>query len=949
MRLGDSALLAIACLLVGCHDGELAFRVRFVDRAAADRAEVVELTIERGSCVAPGERVHEDVIARGAPVGVTVPRVEGPLCVRVTARDASCAEVARGELAIELPHTGDVVVELGASSGSCLGTCAAGRCVVTDAGLRDADACVSREESCNAVDDDCDGRSDEAARCAAPDGGRAICRSGMCVVEACEARTSDCNGVAADGCETPLTTDEDCGGCDVRCSAATRCVPTTSDSWSCEVVRAVATSPNASCVGTSAGVYCWGGNDYGELGDGTLVSRPEPARVRGAPGPSAEGGTALVMHDLGGVVLDAGGQLWCWGRSVGTSVTSEAVLCGSSSGWRSLAAGTNHVCAVDAGAQAYCWGTNRSGAFNVDPADQPSSNTPVLVGTRVRDVRAAGDTTHLLFEDGAVQCFGADDAGQCGLGQARARRFGATSMRLPGSTSFDTLVASATHVCGRAESATYCWGDLTHLGRDALATPTRVSALESARVFVASGATCGAAPGAEVHCWATAAANAFGGIVGHSAGLAVADTIVRRGDGSALLGLDAMSLRGTASCAVDERGDAWCWGASPVAQLGLVDRVDGSRSYRALPTPVAGDVVAAGAQLDATCTISSAGQLRCAGVERALRFDATGRDRGVFTDVPGPAGAGSVVDVAVMQDALCVITRTSGHPYELYCRGAAARLGRLATEESATFLSVGSAALAAATDARLFAGPLRACLLADGALFCWGDNADGRVLGMPGTRYIATPTRVALGGPEARIVDVSMGDLAACAIDDDGVVHCWGTSSSGILGTGVSGSYGRVTLPGRALAVAVGTTHACAIVEATGGRQLHCWGVSLDGALGRTSTTVPQGPGVVDAVVDPVQVAASMFTTCVTTGASRSLSCFGDNTRGELGVAHVTRTFTPTPVGIDGVDALVLARFHACARHGGVFTCWGEDRWGARGSERSVRNVGAYPVFGTAP
>lgn len=49
-------------------------------------------------------------------------------------------------------------------------------------------------------------------------GGVTSCHAGACVLLACEDGFGDCNDDAADGCETPLTTATDCGGCGVACA-----------------------------------------------------------------------------------------------------------------------------------------------------------------------------------------------------------------------------------------------------------------------------------------------------------------------------------------------------------------------------------------------------------------------------------------------------------------------------------------------------------------------------------------------------------------------------------------------------------------------------------------------------------------------------------------------------------------------------------------------------------
>ncbi len=82
-------------------------------------------------------------------------------------------------------------------------------------------SCVNPTEICNGLDDDCDGTIDNEpdadASCSLPDAS-AICVSGACVVGTCAAGFGDCDGLSATGCETSTTTTTDCGACGQTCA-----------------------------------------------------------------------------------------------------------------------------------------------------------------------------------------------------------------------------------------------------------------------------------------------------------------------------------------------------------------------------------------------------------------------------------------------------------------------------------------------------------------------------------------------------------------------------------------------------------------------------------------------------------------------------------------------------------------------------------------------------------
>src|SRR5690606_24834461 len=69
-------------------------------------------------------------------------------------------------------------------------------------------------------------------------------------------------------------------------------------------------------------------------------------------------------------------------------------------------------------------------------------------------------------------------------------------------------------------------------------------------------------------------------------------------------------------------------------------------------------------------------------------------------------------------------------------------------------------------------------LQASGTVQCWG-RADTGVLGRVDGAPAATPG--AVPGIE-RAIAISVGDEHACAIDEDGVIRCWGTNTLGQVG-----------------------------------------------------------------------------------------------------------------------------------------------------------------------
>jgi alpha-tubulin suppressor-like RCC1 family protein len=72
----------------------------------------------------------------------------------------------------------------------------------------------------------------------------------------------------------------------------------------------VVTGSAHSCARTSAGlVFCWGGNAYGQLGDGTTTGQSRPVRVAGGPYAALSASGAHTCATLDGAAV-------CWGYNV---------------------------------------------------------------------------------------------------------------------------------------------------------------------------------------------------------------------------------------------------------------------------------------------------------------------------------------------------------------------------------------------------------------------------------------------------------------------------------------------------------------------------------------------------------------------------------------------------------------------------------------------------------
>jgi alpha-tubulin suppressor-like RCC1 family protein len=213
-------------------------------------------------------------------------------------------------------------------------------------------------------------------------------------------------------------------------------------------VEKLASGNRHAIILTASGeVWTWGFNRYGQLGDGTTLSRSTAVRVLGLPvgDPVIDvvGGNQAT-HSL---ALTRSGHVWGWGgNSSGQLATASADTCagvpcsttaveaqGLPAGDPVIALATNSyvssgdgfVLALTRSGQVWAWGDNGSGQLGVASTDTcnglPCSRTPIHiqglpVGDRVVAVAAGTGWSFAITASGQLWAWGTNTFGRFGNG-----------------------------------------------------------------------------------------------------------------------------------------------------------------------------------------------------------------------------------------------------------------------------------------------------------------------------------------------------------------------------------------------------------------------------------------------------------------------------------------------------------------------------------------------------
>lgn len=358
------------------------------------------------------------------------------------------------------------------------------------------------------------------------------------------------------------------------------------------------------CGLTSKGkVYCWGQNNYGQLGNGTTTNSNTPVEIDMTgvlSGKTVSSISAGIDHTC---IVASDNNAYCWGynqygklgnnsttqSSSPVAVSTAGVLSGKTV--KSVKAGYFHTCAIASDDKPYCWGRNNRGHLGNNTTVDSSIpvavvTTGVLSGKTAKNIAIGVEHSCVIASDDKPYCWGYNVSGQLGNNSTTQSNVpvavdasgvlsGKTLSSLTMYTGNDSCVISS-------DNNMYCWGTnfAGQLGNGNTTTSlvpvavAMVGSLSGKTITAASSAssrTCAIASGT-LSCWGNNDYGSFG--TGNQTASLIPVAALTTG---ALNGktLSKLSVGNSHTCLLSTDNLIYCAGSNSYSQLG-----DGTTSSR---------------------------------------------------------------------------------------------------------------------------------------------------------------------------------------------------------------------------------------------------------------------------------------------------------------------------------------------------------------------------------
>ena len=497
-----------------------------------------------------------------------------------------------------------------------------------------------------------------------------------------------------------------------------------------------------SCAIDQAGhAYCWGQDGGFELG---IDNAGQPVAYGNAKPIPGYVFSRLTMADSGACGITTDAKLVCWG--IGVVGGDGHLKSMDTHTWTAITATSSAECGIRDG-KVWCFGDNSDGAMGDGFESHRDFKSSVY--DAATEVSGGGD--FVCATNGTdVSCWGSNRFGEMGNGKV-AITTTPTKIKLPDGQAYTSPVAGVEHSCVLSNGTPYCWGSNLAAQSDAAASEASFDvphpvAETMIKLAAAPDHTCGlTANGAKMDCWG--APDPIGAASGNTS-----STTHPGSDAWTMVGIgDAASCAGTAQQEIQCKGNP-PWGSGT--------------------NPLSGPFVAPGTSVIAASSGSTDIHLSghiCNNPDGNPQITLTANVvQLVASSYRAQLGAASahICALDASNDIHCFGWNTSHEvsPLDMDCIDPNAAVP-LISDIHGQWTTVA-------------ANGRHTCAIAQGDIYCWGQNEGGEML-VPDVT-LNDPTKLDTGTLTWQ--SIALGVHHMCGLATDSQVYCWGLDIYGETG-----------------------------------------------------------------------------------------------------------------------------------------------------------------------
>ncbi|MDN5819600.1 MAG: hypothetical protein L0H38_02500, partial [bacterium] len=443
-------------------------------------------------------------------------------------------------------------------------------------------------------------------------------------------------------------------------------------------IKKISLAANHACaIHTNNKAYCWGSNDFGQLGDNSTTRSAVPVALSQGELPSGQAVSSILpSYSHTCAVASGDGLAYCWGYNYDGRLGNgyydhqnapARVLMGAMSDGitaSSVSYGDSIGCVVADDDWVYCWGWNVNGRLGDGTTTSRLKPTRVLngdiaAGLTISSVDLGSRHACALTSDSWAYCWGRGGVGQLGNHDEVTYMSPSRIVRgaMPPGATIKAVSAGGVNSCMIAsDDWLYCVGDNAYGYRGVGYTGGGNSQPEKVvRGAIPSGATikqvsvggeesCAIASDDWLYCWGK---NTYGGLGDNSTTTRSSPVKLSRGAISSGVTIKAVSVGEEHACAIASDDWLYCWGYNSSSQLG-----DNTAINRSTPVKVSRGDIPTGVTIKSlslgeahSCAVASNGKSYCWGLNNLNQI---GWDSSGSTAVPRLQVRGDLPEAATV-------------------------------------------------------------------------------------------------------------------------------------------------------------------------------------------------------------------------------------------------------------------------------------------------------------